>query len=73
MRKEDWIKVGDRLPEDGARVLILYRENQNNRPWDDHNVKMIRYYSEFDINLLTPAPDRHCVTHWMPIELPEEG
>ena len=70
--KDNWIKVSDRLPEDGQRVLIVYRLNLPDRPWDDIQVDMIRYYVDFDIDLFTPCPGRYKVTHWMPIELPEE-
>lgn len=72
MKGSDWIKVSDRLPEDEQRVLIAYQPNSPNRPWDDVQVDMIRYYADFTIDLFTPCPGWYKVTHWMPIELPEE-
>lgn len=70
--KDKWIKVSDRLPEDEQRVLIVYRPNSLDRPLDDVQVDMIRYYADFDIDLFTQCPGWYKVTHWMPIELPEE-
>lgn len=62
--KDKWIKVSDRLPEPLTLVLTytkydrLYVAYWNGNDW----------VSEGEVNVVGLAG----VTHWMPIELPEE-
>lgn len=65
----NWISVKDRLPEIGKLVLTLDR-------WGHiHDRALYRFNSGF--MCFQPdglIPDRHGVTHWMPLpKPPEEG
>ena len=68
MKAEDWIKVEDRLPEDGQMCLIITRGTQECyvARWEQR----IRIFMVSETNFIgfyKPA-----LTHWMPIVLPKE-
>ena len=82
MRKEDWIKVSDRLPEAKYRIdeekgyseMVLIcgfrytpkggRYRFSDVAYYDHEYRM--WYDKNDESI------EGGVTHWMPIELPED-
>lgn len=71
MRKTDWISVNDRQPKDGECVLMLsrYWNQYGNERW---SIEEHVFFEEggFKIHELESVEER--ITHWMPIELPDE-
>lgn len=69
MRKEDWIKVEDRLPENDDLVLI-----RCNGIWGDHLIDLY-YVGSYIASMEKWVGDglfNDCPTHWMPIVSPKE-
>lgn len=64
MKKEDWIKVEDRLPEVDVDVLVNYELDGIIRAYYDKE----EGWMSSELGLL----DEECVTHWMPIVYPKK-
>lgn len=64
MKAEDWIKVGDRLPEVDLDVLINYDLDGIIRAYYDKE----EGWMSSELGLL----DEEYVTHWMPIVYPKK-
>jgi hypothetical protein len=60
--KAKWIKVSDRLPEEGQMVMIVFW-NGVVHTGSLINGKWHSNWNDYDIDL---------ATHWMPMELPED-
>lgn len=59
----EWIKVEDRLPENGVEVLACFYNNVQTMPcWVD------RYGDWFQVNRILPITNK--ITHWMPLPEP---
>lgn len=75
MKKEDWIKVTDRLPENDADVLVCF--HYYNAGHNCTTVGHCEYVNNKGIRQrewMTDWDDTDMViTHWMPIVLPEEN
>ena len=67
MKAEDWIKVEDRLPEDGQICLIVTKPNVLcfKARWDErHRV--------FHVDNTQLGYYKSALSYWMPIVLPKE-
>lgn len=83
MKAEDWIKVTDRLPEAKYRtdieagytdfVLVRYKHQYEYIGLISYNEVACYDYEEKGWFKHDDEPIDGEVTHWMPIELPEEG
>ena len=67
MKREDWIKVTDRLPKNGECVLTYAHLFAS-------NYAIFEGYYDGEHWSVKNAPDYYLVgvTHWMPIVLPNE-
>lgn len=67
MKAEDWVKVEDRLPEDGQICLIVTKRNVLcfKAKWSEH----LRVFLVDNTEL---GYYKSALTHWMPIVLPKE-
>ena len=66
MKAEDWVKVEDRLPEDGQICLIVTKPNVCFKAkWSEH----LRVFLVDNTEL---GYYKSALTHWMPIVLPKE-
>ncbi len=71
MKKTDWISVNDRQPKDGEHVLMLSRYwNQYGKERWSIEINVFFEEGGFKIHELESVEER--ITHWMPIELPDE-
>ena len=61
---ENWIDVNDRLPENGADVLIVVFD----LPFNRSSIFKVRYY-DGQFKIICDPSESTTVTHWM--ELPE--
>jgi hypothetical protein len=71
MKKDDWIRVEDLLPEDGDCVLMLSRyrtHNGSERSIIEEHV----FLSDLGFKVHESKSLQERITHWMPIELPDE-
>ena len=65
MKVEDWIKVEDRLPEDGQICLIVTRRSECYAARWEQRTRIFMVDETNFIGFFTTA-----LTHWMPIVLP---
>lgn len=66
MKKEDWIKVEDRLPMDGQMCLIATKMKCCFKAkWSERLRVFLVDHTEIGYY-------KGALTHWMPIELPKE-
>jgi len=75
--KNRWIPVGDRLPEVGVKVNVLYRGGKRVETgmikwltdiYDDGTVKFVVFETGNTIHFTS----RQSITHWMPLPVPPE-
>ena len=76
MKKEDWIKVEDRLPERDngnywTKNVLVHCPGPSEYYEDEPNVT-IAFYIHCTKQWYDLADNSIEVTHWMPIELPKE-
>lgn len=76
MKKEDWIKVTDRLPENDDDVLVCF--HYYDVGWHDcTTVGYCEYVNNKEIRrrewMIDWDDADMVITHWMPIVLPEEN
>lgn len=68
MKAEDWIKVEDRLPDDGQICLIVTKPNVL-----CFKAKWSERHRVFLVDNTELGYYKSALTHWMPIVLPKEG
>lgn len=66
MKSSDWIKVEDRLPEDGQVCLIITKQKMC------FKAKWSEILHVFLVDNTELGYYKGALTHWMPIELPKE-
>lgn len=72
MKQTDWIKVGDKMPKDEESILVLvYYWSPKYECWT-WQIEQLTYFEEFPLEVRYPSQCKANVTHWMPIELPED-
>ena len=70
MKQEDWIKVEDRLPEDGDIVLVRCGDVRGDEITD---LYFVAYYIPLIDKWVGDGLYNDFPTHWMPIVSPEEN
>lgn len=72
MKKTDWIRVEDQLPEDGDCVLTLSRYRTQNGGSERSIIEEHVFFSDMGFKVYESRNLHERITHWMPIELPDE-
>lgn len=72
MKQTHWIKVGDKMPKDAESILVLVHYWSPKYECWTWQIEQFIYFEEFPLEVHYPNQCKAKVTHWMPIELPED-
>ena len=74
MKRQEWISVDDydRIPEQGESVLLLSRYKTKFAKKDQWCIEEHVFFEDLGFQAYASKDIEEVVTHWMPIELPEE-
>jgi len=70
--KNRWIPVAERLPEEDGYYLTKYKGDKRQCLDEKTWIRAYPFYGMFKDNWIYKKPTKYSVTHWRPIDLPDE-